>query len=75
LLGRDLLFKLEIQIPHQEYFCMPLIEEQVDLSVWIDGSTIKRARTTPPVQILSSSLTETIPLKAGGPKRPPAYHK
>jgi hypothetical protein len=48
LLGRDLLSKLKVHIllPPREYFCMPLIEEQVDhLSVWMDGSTIGRGHT------------------------------
>jgi hypothetical protein len=48
LLGRDLLSKLKVQIllppVPREYFCMPLIEEQADPSVWMDGSTIERAR-------------------------------
>jgi hypothetical protein len=30
---------------------MPLIEEQVDLPVWMDGSTIERTRTAFPVRV------------------------
>jgi hypothetical protein len=55
LLGRDFLSKLKSKYyspsPNQEYFCMPLIEEQVNLSVWMDGSNIGRARTAPPVWV------------------------
>jgi hypothetical protein len=41
LLGRDLLSQLKIQILllPREYFCFPLIEEQVDPTVWADGTT------------------------------------
>jgi hypothetical protein len=42
LLGRNLLSKLKVQVllPPGEYFCISLIEEQVDLSVWMDISTL-----------------------------------
>jgi hypothetical protein len=41
LLGQDLLSKLGVQLllPAGEYFCLPLIEEQVDPTVWADGHT------------------------------------
>jgi hypothetical protein len=47
---------------------MPIIEEQVDLSVWMDGSTIGRARTTPPLWVhlkdpLQFPHQKTIPQK------------
>jgi hypothetical protein len=42
LLGQDLLSKLGVQplLPPGEYFCLPLIEEQVDPTVWTDGHTV-----------------------------------
>jgi hypothetical protein len=53
LLGQDLLSKLGVQLllPPGEYFCLPLIEEQVDPTVWTDGHTVGRARTAAPVLI------------------------
>jgi hypothetical protein len=51
LLGRDLLSKLGVQLllPPGEYFCLPLIEEKVDPTVWTDGHTVGQARTAAPV--------------------------
>jgi hypothetical protein len=53
LLERDFLSKLKVQIllPLREYFCISLIEEQVDSSVWMDGSTIGRIKTVSTVQV------------------------
>jgi hypothetical protein len=52
-LGRNLLSKLKVQIllPHGKYFCIPLIEEQEESSIWTDGSTIRRAKTASPVLV------------------------
>jgi hypothetical protein len=52
LLGQDLLSQLKVQIllpPGNT--CFPLIEEQVDLTVWTDGTTVSQAKTALPVQI------------------------
>jgi hypothetical protein len=35
----------------REYFCFPLIEEQVDPTVWTDSTTVSQAKTGLPVQI------------------------
>jgi hypothetical protein len=53
LLGQDLLSKLGIQLllPPGEHFCLPLIEEQVDPTVWTSGHTVGQARTAAPVLI------------------------
>jgi hypothetical protein len=53
LLGQDLLSKLEVQLllPPGEYFCLPLIEEQVDSTVWTEGHTVGWAQTAAPVLI------------------------
>jgi hypothetical protein len=52
-LGRDLLYKLKVQLLLLlgEYFCMPLIEEHVDPSVCTDSSTTGRARIAPSVRV------------------------
>jgi hypothetical protein len=53
LLGQDLLSKLGVQLllPPGEYFCLLLIEEQVDPTVWTDGHTLEWAQTAVPVLI------------------------
>jgi hypothetical protein len=53
LLGQDLLSKLGVQLllPPGEYFCLSLIEEQVDPTVWTDGHTVGQAQTVVPVLI------------------------
>jgi hypothetical protein len=45
LLGQDFLSKLGMQLllPPGEYFCLPLIEEKVDSTVWTDEHTVGRA--------------------------------
>jgi hypothetical protein len=43
--------KLQILLASQEYFCFPLIEEQVDPTVWTDGTMVGKAKTALPVQI------------------------
>jgi hypothetical protein len=49
LLGRDLLSKLGVQLlPPGEYFCLLLIEEQVEPTMWIDGHTMGQAQTVIP---------------------------
>jgi hypothetical protein len=74
LLGQDLLSQLKLQIllpPPQEYFCFPLIEEQVDPTVWTDGTMVGQAKIALPVQIkLKESLQfphqKQYPLKPEG---------
>jgi hypothetical protein len=53
LLGQDLLSQLKVQIVLQpgEYFCFPLIEEQVDPTIWTDGTTVCQAKAALSVQI------------------------
>jgi hypothetical protein len=52
LLGQDLpQLKVQILLSPGEYFCFPLVEEQVDPTVWTDGTTVSRAKTVLPVQI------------------------
>jgi hypothetical protein len=53
LLGWDLLSKFGVQLllPPGEYFCLPLIEEQVDSTVWVDGHTMGGAQISVPVLI------------------------
>jgi hypothetical protein len=53
LLGWDLLSKLGVQLllSPREYFCFPLIEEQVGPTVWTDGHTLGWARAAAPVLI------------------------
>jgi hypothetical protein len=42
LLGWDLLSQLKAQIllPSGDYLCYPLLQEQVDPTVWTDGVTV-----------------------------------
>jgi hypothetical protein len=44
LLGWDLLSQLKVQflLPPGEYYCLPLIESQVDLAIWTDSQTVGR---------------------------------
>jgi hypothetical protein len=51
--GQDLLSKLGVLLllPPGRYFCLPLIEEQVDPMVWTDGHTVGQAWKTVPVLI------------------------
>jgi hypothetical protein len=71
LLGQDLLSKLGVQLllPPGEYFCLPLVEEQVDPTVWMDGHIVGWAQTAVPVLIhlkdpLLASPSKTISFKA-----------
>jgi hypothetical protein len=49
LLGQDLPSQLKAQIllPPGDYLCCPLLQEQVDPTVWIDGMTIGQAKAAP----------------------------
>jgi hypothetical protein len=59
LLGRDFLSKSGVQLllPPGEYFCLPLIEEQIDPMVWMDGHTMGWAGTVVPVLIHLKDLS------------------
>jgi hypothetical protein len=53
LLGLDLLSQLKAQIllPTGGYLCCPLLQEQIDPTVWTDRMTVGQARTALPSQI------------------------
>jgi hypothetical protein len=42
---------VQLLLPTEEYFCLPLIEEQVDSMVWMDGHTVGPTQTAVPVLI------------------------
>jgi hypothetical protein len=53
LLGWDLLSQLKAQIllPSGSFLCWPLLQEQIDSTVWTDGMSVVWARTALPIQI------------------------
>jgi hypothetical protein len=53
LLGWDLLSQLKAQIllPLGSYFCCPLLQEQIDSTVWTDEKSVGRDRIALPIQI------------------------
>jgi hypothetical protein len=52
LLGWDLLSQLKDQIlTPGSYFCCPLLQEQIDSTVWTDEMSVGQARTALPIQI------------------------
>jgi hypothetical protein len=53
LLGWDLLSQLKAQIllPPGSYLFCPLLQEQIDSTVWTDGMSVGRARMALPIQI------------------------
>jgi hypothetical protein len=53
LLGQDLLPQLKVQslLPPWGILLFPLIEEQVDPTVWTDSITVSQVKTALPVQI------------------------
>jgi hypothetical protein len=69
LLGWDLLS--QILFPPGNYLCYPLVQEQVDPTVWTDGMTVGWAKMALPIQIklkdsLSVSTSKQYPLKPEG---------
>jgi hypothetical protein len=82
LLGQDLLSQLKAQIllPPGSYLCCPLLQEQIDPTVWTDEMSVGQAWMALPSQIkLKDSLTVSTPKttspQARGMMRPYAYHK
>jgi hypothetical protein len=53
LLGQDLLSQLKTQILllPGSYFCCPLLQEQIDSTMWTDEMSVGRVRTALPIQI------------------------
>jgi hypothetical protein len=53
LLGQGLLSQLKTQIllPPGSYFCCPLLQEQIDSTMWTDEMSVGRARLALPIQI------------------------
>jgi hypothetical protein len=53
LLEQDLLSQLKIQIllPPGNFFCCPLLQEEIDSTMWTDGMTVGRTWTALPIQI------------------------
>jgi hypothetical protein len=52
LLDWDLLSQLKAQIlSPPSYLCCPLLQEQINPTVWTDGMTVRRAGTVLPIQI------------------------
>jgi hypothetical protein len=53
LLGQDLLSQLKAQIllPPGDYLCCPLLQEQIDPTVWTDGMTTGHAKMALSIQI------------------------
>jgi hypothetical protein len=53
LLGWDLLSQLKVHIllPPGDYLCCPLLQEQVDTTVWTDGMTVGQTKMALPIQI------------------------
>jgi hypothetical protein len=53
LLGQDLLSQLKAQIllPPGSYLCCPLLQEQIDPTVWTDEMSVGQARLALPIQI------------------------
>jgi hypothetical protein len=43
--------KAQILLPPGSYLCCPLLQEQIDPTVWTDGMTVGQAWTTLPIQI------------------------
>jgi hypothetical protein len=53
MIGQDILSKLGVQIllTPGKYFCLPMIEEQVDPTVWMEEHTVEWAQMVVPVLI------------------------
>jgi hypothetical protein len=63
LLGQDLLSQLKIQIllPPGSYFCCPLLQKQIDSTMWTDEMSVGRAWTALPIQIKLKNPSVSTP--------------
>jgi hypothetical protein len=43
--------KAQILLPSSSYLCCPLLQEQIDSTVWTDEMSVGQARTALPIQI------------------------
>jgi hypothetical protein len=73
LLGQNLLSQLKtyILLPPGSYFCCPLLQEQIDSTVWTDEMSVGQARMALPIQIKLKNPsqfphTKQYPLKPEG---------
>jgi hypothetical protein len=83
LLGQDLLSQLKTQIllPTCSYLCCPLLQKQIDSTMWTDEMSVGWAWMAYPIQIKLKNPSQfphpkQYPLKPlWGTIRPYAYHK
>jgi hypothetical protein len=62
LLGWDLLSQLKAQIllPPGSYFCCPLLQEQIDSTVWMDEMSVGRARMALTVSTPKNNIPSSL---------------
>jgi hypothetical protein len=63
LLGWDLLSQLKAQIllPPGSYFCCPLLQKQIDSTVWTDEMSVGQAWMALPIQVKLKNLSVSTP--------------
>jgi hypothetical protein len=57
-MGFTISTKSSILLPPGSYFCCPLLQEQIDSTVWTDGMSVGQARLALPIQIKLKNLSQ-----------------